>query len=344
MEKIVVASTNKSAGKTCIITGLIKASGKKCGYIKPFGDRLVYGGKKIWDLDAGFIAGTFDLSEKAEDMTIGFDHSKIKYSYDEKTVAKKLQDMCAKAGKGKNALIIEGGSEMWHGASVLLDAISVTKHVDGKLVLIIDGEDYDILDDIFFMKKYLDASKVKFAGVIINKVADVESFKKTYLADLKKEKVNVLGIVPLTKELSYYQAKHLLDHIIAKNLTGMAGLDKTIKSVFIGDMSENAALSNSAFKKEGKMVVTSGDRSDMILAAIETGSSCILLTNGHTPHANLITKAAHAEIPMFMVPMDTYRTVTHLEHLETLLTKDDAKKTALLGTLIKKNVKIKEIL
>jgi len=344
MEKIVVASTNKSAGKTCIITGLIKASGKKCGYIKPFGDRLVYGGKKIWDLDAGFIAGTFGLSEKAEDMTIGFEHSKIKYSYDEKTVGKKLSDMCAKAGLGKDTLIIEGGSEMWHGASVLLDAISVTKHVGGSLVLIIDGEDYDILDDIFFMKKYLDASRVKFAGVIINKVKDVESFKNTYLADLKKEKVNVLGIIPHTKELSYYKAKHLLDHIIAKNLTGMAGLDKIIKNVFIGDMSENAALGNSAFKKEGKMVVTSGDRSDMILAAIETGSSCILLTNGHMPHANLIAKAAHAGIPMFLMSTDTYRTVTQIEHLEPLLTKDDKEKTEILKNIVKKHVKVKEIL
>jgi uncharacterized protein len=344
MEKIVVASTNKSAGKTCIITGLIKASGKKCGYIKPFGDRLVYGGKKIWDLDAGFIAGTFDLSEKAEDMTIGFDHSKIKYSYDEKKVGKKLSDMCAKAGKGKDALIIEGGSEMWHGASVLLDAISVTKHVGGSLVLIIDGEDYDVLDDIFFMKKYLDASRVKFAGVIINKVADVESFKKTYLADLKKEKVNVLGIIPLAKGLSHYKAKHLIDHIIAKNLTGMAGLENTIKNVFIGDMSENAALGNSAFKQEGKMVITSGDRSDMILAAIETSSSCILLTNGRMPHANLITKAAHAEIPMFLMSTDTYRTVTQIEHLEPLLTRDDKEKVNLLKELVRKNVKIKEII
>lgn len=344
MEKIVVASTNKSAGKTCMITGLMKVSGKRCGYIKPFGDRLVYGGKKVWDLDASYIAATFGLSEKAEDLTIGFEHSRIKYAYDEKTVANKLRKMCAKTGMGKDALIIEGGSEMWHGASVLLDAVSVTKHINGTLVLIIDGEDYDILDDVYFMKKYLDASEVSFAGIIINKVANVDAFKKTYLADLKREKVNVLGIVPRTKELSYYKAKHLLDHMIAKNLTGSAGLDKTIKSVFIGDMPESAALTNTAFKEEGKIVVTSGDRSDMILAAIETGSSCILLTNGRTPHANLITKAAHAEIPMFLVSMDTYRTVTHLEHLEPLLTKDDKEKTQVLKNLVKKHVKIKDIL
>jgi hypothetical protein len=344
MKNIVVASTNKSAGKTCIITGLIKASGKKCGYIKPFGDRLVYGGKKIWDLDAGFIAGTFDQSGKAEDMTICFDHSKIKYAYGEKTAAKKLSDMCAKAGRGKDALIIEGGSEMWHGASVLLDAISVTKQVGGSLVLIIDGEDYDVLDDIFFMKKYLDASRVRFAGVIINKASDVEAFKKTYLSELRKENVNVLGIIPRTKELSYYKAKHLLDHIIAKNLTGTAGLDKTIKSVFIGDMPENAALSSTAFKSEGKMVITSGDRSDMILAAIETDSSCILLTNGYAPHANLITKAARAQIPMFLVPTDTYRTVAQIEHLEPLLTKDDTNKVELLKGLVRKYVKVKEII
>jgi BioD-like phosphotransacetylase family protein len=153
----------------------------------------------------------------------------------------------------------------------------------------------------------------------------------------------VLGIIPLAKELSYYKAKHLLDHIIAKNLTGMAGREKTIKSVFIGDMSENAALAYPAFKKEGKMVITSGDRSDMILAAIETGSSCILLTNGHMPHANLITKAAHAEIPMFLVSTDTYRTVTQIEHLEPLLTKDDKEKTEILKALVKKHVKLKEI-
>jgi len=130
----------------------------------------------------------------------------------------------------------------------------------------------------------------------------------------------------------------------AKNLTGSAGLDRDIKSVFVGDMSENAALLNSAFKKEGKMVITSGERSDMILAAIETDSSCILLTNGHTPHANLITKAAHAGVPVFLVAMDTYRTVTHIGHLEPLLTKDDKEKTDLLGNLVKKHVDVKAIL
>jgi BioD-like phosphotransacetylase family protein len=252
--------------------------------------------------------------------------------------------MCAKAGRGKDALIIEGGSELWHGASVHLDAISVTKHVGGKLVLIVDGEDYDILDDVFFIKRYLDTTKVKFAGIIINKAADVGSFKKTYLADLKKEKVNVLGIIPRTKELSYYKAKHLLDHILAKNLTGIVGMEKTIKSVFIGDMSENDALAHPAFKTEGKMVVTSGDRSDMILAAIETGSSCVLLTNGYMPHANIISKAVHAETPMFLMPSDTYHTAVQLEHIEPLLTRDDKEKEKTLKDLVGKNVKVKELL
>jgi len=55
MDRLVIASTRRSAGKTSVVVGLARALGKKYGYIKPLGDRLVYRKKRSWDYDAGLL-------------------------------------------------------------------------------------------------------------------------------------------------------------------------------------------------------------------------------------------------------------------------------------------------
>jgi uncharacterized protein len=344
MEKIVVASTNKSAGKTSICAGVMEAAGKKFGYLKPLGDRLVYSRKRLWDHDAAYMSDEFTKSENPEDLTLGFEHGKLRYMYDKKTVRKKIIEMAAKAAKGKDAVLIEGGSELWHGASVNLDAISVSNFLGAKLVLVVDGDDFDVMDDIFFMDNYLDTSGVKFAGIIINKIKDLEDFRETYGAELRKMHVNVLGMIPKIEGLTYYSARYLADRIFAKNLTGETGINKEIKNIYVGDISASAALTNTSFKKEDKLVITSGDRSDMIIAALESSTSCIVLTNNILPHANIISKAIEAQIPILSVAQDTYQTATQIERMEVLLTKEDREKTALLGEMMKKHLKLKELI
>ncbi|HEC94880.1 MAG TPA: hypothetical protein ENI45_02815, partial [Thermoplasmatales archaeon] len=86
MKSFVFASNRKNAGKTTVIMGLSKAfSDKKIGYMKPFGERVVYKKKKLWDYDAAAMTRVFKLDENPEDLSIGFDHSKLVYMYDTKT-------------------------------------------------------------------------------------------------------------------------------------------------------------------------------------------------------------------------------------------------------------------
>ncbi len=42
MKKIIVGSMDGDAGKTSLIIGMDRASGKPFAYMKPLGDRLVY--------------------------------------------------------------------------------------------------------------------------------------------------------------------------------------------------------------------------------------------------------------------------------------------------------------
>ncbi len=83
MRRLVIASTRENAGKTSLIVGLGRASGKPFGYLKPFGDRLLYRKKRLWDYDSALVGQIFELAMDPREMSIGFDHSKLRFMYDE---------------------------------------------------------------------------------------------------------------------------------------------------------------------------------------------------------------------------------------------------------------------
>lgn len=344
MQTLVIASTGKSAGKTCLIAGMARAAGKSFGYLKPFGDRMLYRKKRLWDYDAALMQGLFGMDERAENMSIGFDHAKLRFMYDEEGTKAALAAKVSELGAGKEVLFIEAGGDLKHGASVNLDALSIARFTGGRLIVVAGGEDSEILDDVIFVKKYVDTAGIDLAGVILNKVKDVEDFKTSNLEVINALDIKVFGIVPQTAELSYVTAGFIAERMFAKVLAGENGLHKAVRNIFVGAMSGSVALQHHLFKKECKLVITSGDRSDMILTALEHNASCVVLTNNVLPPSNIISRAAEADIPLIMVPWDTYYTTTFIDNLEPILTVDDKAKIELLSKLVFENIDIKELI
>ena len=60
----------------------------------------------------------------------------------------------------------------------------------------VSGDEGTIIDDITFIKKYVDMAGIDY-GVVINKVNNLEDYKNTHLRDIKEMGVNVLGVIPL---------------------------------------------------------------------------------------------------------------------------------------------------
>jgi BioD-like phosphotransacetylase family protein len=343
MDKLVVASMRKSAGKTSFIVGLTQVLGKNIGYMKPFGDRLLYRKKRLWDYDSALMANIFGLKEDPENITIAFEHSKIRYMYDEAGTKEKLEEMAANTGEGKDLLIVEGGKDLTYGVSVYLDAVSVAKYIDGKLLLVVSGNENSIVDDITFIKKYVDVTHVDFKGVVINKVHDVHDFRDIYLDTITDMGVPVLGIIPYETDLTYLSVGYLSEFLFAKVLAGEDGLKNKAKNIFVGALSANAALRNPLFNKENKLIITGGDRTDMILAALESDTAGVVLTNNILPPTSIISRASDRNIPLMLVSFDTYQTAKKIDDLEPLLTMNDTVKINLLKTLVEENVAVKEI-
>jgi len=130
------------------------------------------------DYDSAVVTNIFALEQSSEDITLGFEHSKLRYMYDEAGTKAKLQEMAHNLGDGIQLLLVEGGKDLTYGASVRLDTLSLVKYLNGKLIIIVSGDEGTIIDDVTFVKKYVDLSGVDY-GVVINKVSNLEDYKLT---------------------------------------------------------------------------------------------------------------------------------------------------------------------
>lgn len=338
MHKLVVASARQGAGKTSLIVGLGRVLDRPFAYMKPFGDRLLYRKKRLWDYDSALIANIFRLTEEPQAMSIGFDHSKLRFMFDQTATQAKLQEMLMQFAAGKELVLIESGKDLSYGISVHLDCVSLARYADAALVVIVSGEEDAILDDVTFLRQRVDLAGVRLAGVIANRVQDAEDFRNTYQRMLSELDVQLLGVIPYRAELTYPSVRFLSEALFAKVLAGDEGLDRTVQHIFVGAMAADAARRQPRFGSERKLVITSGDRSDMILAALDGDTVAIVLTNNLAPPTNIISHAAQRGVPLLLVAEDTYQVAKQIDDTEYLLTRDEGEKIDLLTRLVREHV------
>ncbi|MCE5283139.1 MAG: AAA family ATPase [Deltaproteobacteria bacterium] len=342
MNRYVITSMRPSAGKTSLIIGLAKALGGDVGYIKPFGERFIYFKKKLWDYDAALMAGLFHLDEEPEDLSIGFHHAKLSFMLDEQATREKIGDLITRVGAGKDQFFIEAGQDISYGGAVHLDAFSLAEYADARLIVLLSGDEGQILDDAVLLKRCGCLETGRLQGVIVSKVPDAEDFAQTFLPRIQALGINVLGIIPYCAELCLFTVRYLANRLFADIVTGESQLDRPVKSIVIGAMPASSAQKHPLFQEEQKVVITSGDRSDMILAALESKTAAVILTNNIMPPANLVARASRQQVPMLLVPTDTYAVAKKIDSLEPLPTREDTDKIALIEQLIAKHVQVKE--
>jgi BioD-like phosphotransacetylase family protein len=338
MRCIVVASTRRAAGKTSTIVGIASNLDVDVGYVKPMGDRLLYRKKRLWDYDAALMTDLFDLRENPEDICIGLDHSKLRYAYDQGTVGERLREMVARVGEGRDLVFVEGCRGLTYGASVHLDPLSVVRTLDARLLLVASGEPDAVVDDLTFICRSLDLEGIEPMGVVINKVTDVDEFREVYLDTVTSMGLRVLGIVPHREELARYSVRFLADALFAKVQAGEAGMDRIVENVFVGAMSAQAALANPKFQRRGNVIITGGDRTDMILAALDGDTVAVVLTNNVHPSPHMVAKAETRGIPLLLVAHDTYKVARIVDDLEPLHAPGDDARVATLRELAREHI------
>lgn len=193
---------------------------------------------------------------------------------------------------------------------------------------------------------------VDVIGTIVNRV-DIEQ-KDDYLKAFREKSTLPQGllyyVIPEDENLVKPTVSDLQKYLNAEILYGRRATNKRIDGYVIAAMQISNFLN---YITKDCLVVTSGDREDIILSTMATKLSssypditAILLTGGLTPSANiqrLVQGWEGIPVPILIVKDSTYPTVKALNHLHGRINPDNpAKIASALGTF-EANVKTSEL-
>jgi len=154
------------------------------------------------------------------------------------------------------------------------------------------------------------------AGVIINRVPDneadfVANFARPYI---ESQNIPVFGVLPEDRGLAALTVEELNKVLNAQILTKDVPMDGVVENLTVGAMTAEAALRR--FRKQrNKAVITGGDRTDIQLAALETSTSCLILTGNLEPRPLIIKQASELKVPILLVRQNTMETVEAIDNI-----------------------------
>jgi BioD-like phosphotransacetylase family protein len=166
---------------------------------------------------------------------------------------------------------------------------------------------------------------------------------------LKKIGVELLGVLPRLEELENPTLSQICNQIEARFINGGQNRDRPVTKVIIGAMSSRHAMD---YFKPGTLVITPGDREDLILAALSSsalvapneGLAGIILADDLHPHYNVLEMIRRTQMPVMVVPLDSYSVASRIHDLTIKTRAADTNKVETIRNLVRSHLDIDKIL
>lgn len=326
MKSLYVTSVSTYSGKTALSLGLglrMQAAGLKVNYLKPVSTQPHEVGGRVIDEDADFVRRTLGLETPPWELSPVVITSEL---LDQVITGQVQRDFLAeieeayhRAAEGHDVLLIEGGASMREGYTVGVNTINVVERLNVPAVSVVSfhGEEclsgMCVLDDVLASQRRLGDHLL---GVVINAVPreDLTYMRERAVPFLEKQGIKVYGVLPFDQYLRALSVGEVIDQLGAKVLTGSHLRERLIEHMSVGAMSVEAALPR--FRRQlNKAVITGGDRTDIQAAALETSTTCLVLTGNLQPTATIVKRAEELNVAVLLVPESTLETVERLENL-----------------------------
>src|SRR4051794_14364150 len=355
--RVFIAATRQNDGKTTSSLGLIAALQRhypRVGYIKPVGQRFVEIEEQKIDEDTVLMDSVFRLNCPLVDMSpiaVEPDFTR-KYleSANNEALVRKIQKAFDRVAWEKDFVLCEGSGHAGVGSVFDLSNAQVAKILGAKVIIVTQGGIGRPIDEVSLNKALFEKEGVEIIGVIINKVigSKVDYVTEFARKGFKRKGLDLLGVIPHHRVLSNPTVDLIREELKAELLSSPSRLGGLVDDVIVGAMGAQNAMSHF---KQGVMLITPGDREDIILAActgLDTNSkdmmAGIILTGNLRPSASVLKVIRAMPIPVLLTDQETYRVASRVHDLTVKTRPGDAEKISLIRNLIAKSVNLDKIL
>lgn len=355
--RVFIAATRQNDGKTTTSLGLIAALQRvypRIGYIKPVGQRFVEVAEHKIDEDTVLMDSVYKLNCPLVDMSPiaiepDFTRRYLETANNDELV-KRLQQAFDRVAWEKDFVLCEGSGHAGVGSVFDISNARAAKILGAKVVIVTRGGIGKPIDEVALNQALFDKEGVEIAGVIVNKVIPE---KLEFISDftrrgLARRGLRLLGVLPTQPILAQPNVGAVRDELKARLLNRPGRMNNLVDDVVVGAMAVQNAL---PFFRKGVLLITPGDREDLILAAAtvmlnETGQtlSGIVLTGDLQPKDAVLKVINELPYPVLLAQQDSYQVASRVHDLIVKTRPDDLDKINVIRDLIARHVDVDALL
>ncbi|GGB89374.1 phosphate acetyltransferase [Dyadobacter sediminis] len=354
-KNIFIASAEPYAGKSVIALGLVNmllAKTKKVGFFKPIISQQENGVK---DKHIEAVLSYFSLPIPYED-TYAFTRQEVLQQTESENWGEMINTIISKFKKLEDAYdftVIEGSDFLGEGVAFEFESnAAIAKNLGAPVLTIINGENKStaqIVSSALNVLRNFESREVQVLGIVANRVKQEQVDDVRELLHMQLPKEIILTIIPLEKGLQSPTMKEIADVLEAKVLFGENLLSSQVDNFVTGAMMLPNFLNHI---KENLLIVTPGDRGDIIIGALQANLSAsypkvagIVLTAGTEPDEPVVRliEGLQTIIPIIAVKKGTFETTTMIGGIHSRITADNTNKISLAIDTFEKYVDMKAL-
>lgn len=349
---IFIATTEPYSGKSIVAIGIVNmllAKARKVAYFKPI---INIDPIQARDVDIETIVKYFDLPIHYDD-TYAFTREHAMRQMEGSRLGDMINTVIGKVKKLEEAydfIVIEGSDYVGEGTAFEFETnITIAKNLNAPVVMVVSGENKttaEIVNTTQAMLRNFKRQDVQVLSVVINKVkpamtGDVQALIKILLVN-----GTILSVIPEDKNLQNPSMKEILEQLGGKLLFGEAQLNNQVDNFVTGAMQLPHFLNHVS---ENVLIVTPGDRGDIIIGALQASSSAnypkvagIVLSAGIEPDEPVIRllNGLPSVLPIILVQEGTFQATSMLSSIKSRISSDNTKKIQLAISTFEKYVDV----
>lgn len=352
---VYIATSDHNSGKSIITLGLMSILiGKtaKVGYFRPIVEDFVDGEP---DNHIETVLSYFNLDIKFDDA-YAITKSKLIKKKNKGKIGEVLDLIIEKYKKLEERfdfVLVEGTSFTGEGTSIELDLnVLIAKNLGIPTIIIGSGVGKtleELVDSLYLIYDSFKIKDVEVLSVIANKV-QLENIELVTQGLQKSLPGNVLiNTIPLISSLNNPTMQEIVNQLDAKVLFGSAYLNNEIGHFSVGAMQLHNYL---VHLHDNALVITPGDRSDIILGALQANESAnyptisgIILTGNIVPEESILKliEGLSAIVPIIAVDGGTYSITNKIGSIRSEIYANNTHKIETSITTFEKYVEVETL-